>query len=181
LPLACAAGTNAEPFRYGGVEFTTNWFGTNSHWRASGGIIYNRSFSEDWKSRPGVCLAVTNGVALIEHRSMEPIYHTIPGYSWGSRRTGNFLGGGYVEPRKEQIGETQQVERWLMTNAPPELKPGWKADGFECLHLGSALWLGESLELRDYGRTPTEAEIAALRLKFEAIATRAREAKEKKK
>jgi hypothetical protein len=167
--VACAA-TNTpvivNPNAWGGIEFTTNWFATNTHWRASDGRIYNTRYSEDFKKCEGTCIEViTNGLLLVERRWTEPLYHTTPGYSHGPRSSGNFIGGGNVPARKTTIGEEQKSERFLVTNAPSEIVLGWKVDVW-AIFVRSDPLRGERLSVYDCGTTPTPAEIEKLRQRF---------------
>jgi hypothetical protein len=176
FPLACAAGPAPPPLpvapinsnSWAGVEFTTNWFARNAHWRASQGIIYNTSFSRDWNFREGTCLEVLGGLALIEHRWKEPRYHIQPGYTVGPPNHGNMLGGGtYRTPaNKTKIGDDEKVERYLIIHAPAELLPGWKVDRLLSIRVEHELFRGELLPVYDCGTAPTAAEIERLKQKF---------------
>ena len=147
------------------MQFTTNWFATNSHWRAFGGVIYNTAFYKPMFEFDGVCVErLTNGLALVEERTKEAITRHIP--ATGGREVGNFLGGSSA--RDVKVGEKEVVQVFILTNLPPKYQPGWKVQ-CKARRVGTLQNQGETKTLYDFGTTPTMQEITAFKSKLDTL------------
>lgn len=119
------------------VEWTVEWFSAHPEWRASGGEVYNVTKSKRWVRIAGLCVSKTNNLAVIEQRWTE--YNKVS-------------------------GRNERRFRWCaITNATTEI-----GDEFNDLviQIKGKLWFREeSIEILDFGTTPTADQIMNLKNK----------------
>lgn len=128
--------------------------------RVVNGQLYNINQSALWTDLQGDILNIsTSGVILSLYR-MEPIYEAVT----TSRATHNYMGGvtGYravatqVEVGKEKVPYRKIILRNYPANLQPAVSQGIS---FRAMRIGTSDYKGETLELWDYGSTPTQGEL----------------------
>ncbi len=127
------------------IQWTSNWFAARPEWRALEGLVFNRTKSGSWSSVSGTAIDVQSGIVVFER--------------W-SETEGAIRGGitNYLQPG--QFAASNLTDRTALGR-----KADWKIDA-EGRYIGKFSWRGDTLKLYDYGTTPTQSEVDALRTKL---------------
>ena len=127
------------------IQWNSNWFAARyPEWRASKGVVFNTKRSGDWKHIEGAAIDIQNDVVILEN--------------WSDKE------GDYV---REGITNYLQTGQMSVTNLSQRtalgVKADWKIDG-TARWVDRINWRGREINLYDYGRFPTQAEIDAMKL-----------------
>lgn len=128
--------------------------------RIVNGQLYNINQSALWTTLQGDILNVsTKGVILSLYR-MEPIYEA----ATTSREVDNYMGGiaGYRQVATQVYVGDKKVpyRKIILRNYPANLQPAVSQEiSFRAMQIGTSDYNGETLELWDYGSTPTQDEL----------------------
>jgi hypothetical protein len=129
---------------------TTNLILAAPNFRESGGILYNVDRSVLWTNFTGDCLAVSNGVTVIQTFSMEPIMQASTRTEWRSDAFGN--GRDVIVPTTIRTGERKVPGRKIaLLNFPPDRATTGATVAARAIRIGTTSIEGMPLELWDYG------------------------------
>ena len=132
--------------------------------RIVNGQLYNINQSALWRNLQGDILNVSTKGVILSLYNMKPIYEA----ATTSRETHNYWGGisGYrsvatqVEVGKEKVPYRKIILRNYPANLQPAVSQGIS---FQAMQIGTSDYNGETLELWDYGTTPTQDDFRKLK------------------
>jgi hypothetical protein len=127
------------------IQWTSIWFAGHPEWRASEGIVFNTKKAPSWSSVSGNAIDVQSGILIFEKWSETE----------GAIREGitNYIQSGLFSVSN------------LNQRTALGVKADWKVDAV-ARYIGKFKWRGDTLNLYDYGTTPTQAEIETLKSKL---------------